>query len=397
MDKVRGGRRTAAEYFTAINTNIYICRLALSESKDIDLEADKAELVDHLLWRVPELRNNLTELCIDALKVRRYDILRRLILRDCALDKPELKGGLLLDVLLGVTEDLPGDLYGAKRLPGEKSKPLTMMQKEKLSPAHKKALEEKQSPWVVMLLDEKNQTCCLELASKFPKLQEQIILPSVLLLAMVPKLVSVAHWLLKQGEDDVVKRKGGRGFAQFDDGQFLATIQEPNKDGSTAWFRLQMDNECSKFVNYVMLNVPALGSISVFLDETHAARAADLIEESARENRESIVSVSECENLLKEGGSKNYLKKMSWLQAACSPGAVVIESPHPHSVNTDLRQPVSLPGAKKIYVAFDDHTSMSRRTARLSFLQRMADMVTDDDIPDQVSASEEQIDELGMW
>ncbi|GMH82002.1 hypothetical protein TrVE_jg184 [Triparma verrucosa] len=348
-------------------------KIALRKTKNKKEETEVLELVDHMLWRVPELTMKLTDLCISAVRARRYEVVRKLIV-GCGAHKMKdiWDGPKFLKAMLKPTERLPWELYGKAGGKGGdssgggiKSRIEGFLNKDStLGNGMKAALRKRQTPWTLMLLDEKNQVASLELASAYPELYEALVSPSVLMLAMVPKLSDVAYWLLCQGEDYAAKKKGGRGYAQFDDNGLISALLEPANNDSSAWLALQLDEDSSKLVNHVMVNVPALGSLDIFLTKKHAGRAADLLESDAR------LSDAEVAALLEDSMDESEIKKMTWDQAICSAGAIVHESPHPHPKNGEITESFTVPGAKKFFIGFHEETNCHRNRSVVRIYKR---------------------------
>lgn len=191
--------------------------------------------------------------------------------------------------------------------------------------------------------------------------------PELLLLALVPHTHQLAFRLLTE-----------RGALAVLDESVISALLEPsarltNPDEATrhvyptlsSWQRLQLDPDSTKLVHFLMRNVPALASLDVLLNAAHAARAADLL------MSEVPLSDGAVDALLIPHASPAALRGMPWDEAASSPDAVVYDSPHPYPPDAVLTEPVSLPGASRVYVAFHEQTR-TERTASVTLRWRSA-------------------------
>lgn len=321
---------------------------------------ENAALVDHLIGRAPELSARITEECLAAVRMRRYELLRRVV-SNGGLTSPNWDGQRFVEELLAPTEKLPPRLYlSGKRAKGrgnasghasdtETLETLTAML-DKLGSAHRAALTAMHTPWTVLLLDEANHAMASELAATYEPLQRAMASPSALILAMVPPLAGAAHWLLTQAEQAATKR-GEHGYAQFDDPALIQALLEPGAGGDTSWSRLQAsdDEGARRLVNHIMVGIvrpphdelrARLGSLVPFLCEKHAGRAADLVESRMQGGGGAAAPLDsgDVHALLAQEASADFLKRMSWEQAIMSPGAIVHDSPHNYPDNVRARR-----------------------------------------------------------
>ena len=183
--------------------------------------------------------------------------------------------------------------------------------------------------------------------------------PELLLLALVPQTHQLAFRLLTE-----------RGALAVLDESVISALLAPsaqltNPDEATrhvyptlsSWQWLQLDPDSTKLVHFLMRNVPALASLDVLLNAAHAARAADLL------MSEVPLSDGAVDALLIPHASPATLRQMPWDEAASSPGAVVYDSPHPYPPDAFLTEPISVPGAARVYVAFHEQTRTERSTS----------------------------------
>ena len=333
----------------------------------IGLREGSGELADHLIDRVPALRETSIAMVLEAIRRHKYAVVSRLV-RNGIIDHPRFEAEVV-SVLLDRTQPLPYCLYRPKKRHGgasggagggagdgggdvnQEADNAALFASElfqRLAPRHRAHFAQRHSPWTLMLLDSECQPLTDTLLGRFASLRAAALSAETLLLALVPVRVEQAQRLFGIG-------------AKLDTEAVQTLLQPAEADGVSAWRRLQLDTDSRRVVDRLMLSERRLGeTLGTFLAPEHAARAADLLEAAGPRAVAAFGLEGGLTELLRSSASDEVLRGMSWQQAVGSAGAVVLDSPHPYPDRATIHETVSIPNAAALYVAFHPLTRTER-------------------------------------